>query len=491
MKPDRFCGFLILRKDSGLLDILPGRTMKKYRFTLSRILKFLQHDVWRIPVSNISGTRQFLLKQLRIVIISVRGFREDNLQLRAASLTFYTLLSVVPVAAMVFGIAKGFGFDKTLENEIRANLTGQQDIIEKVIGFANTLLESTKGELMAGIGMAMLLWTILSIFSNIEDSFNDIYDVKKGRSWLRKFSDYFSLMLIAPVFLVLASSLSVYVTTVLTTVQEQYAALGTLAPLFNFIINLLPFFLIWSLFTLIYLIMPNTKVQFKSAMIAGVIAGSAFTLIQWGYIYFQVGVSRYNAIYGSFAALPLFMIWLQLSWLVVLIGAEIAYANQNVENFEYEQDISLISHEHKRFLALLIVHAIVKNFEAGRQPLTTKKLSNRLGLPFRLIRKIVSDLILCGLVVELRPEEKSERSFHPALDINRMTVIFVLDRLDTIGSAHIRPRDSMASHQISMTLLGFKSLIEAADGNLLLKDLDEDGPPVPEEDLPEAEDSEV
>lgn len=454
--------------------------INKYRLTLSRILKFLQYDIWRIPVNNISGAPHFFIRQVRIIMIAIRGYEEDKLQLRAASLTFYTLLSVVPIAAMIFGIAKGFGFDKVLENEIRNNLTGQEDVVEKVIAFSNTLLESTKGELMAGIGIAMLLWTVISIFSSIEDSFNAIFDVKKGRTYLRKFSDYFSLMLIAPIFLVLASSVSVYVATVLTSVQAQYAALGTLAPLFNFIINLLPFVLIWSLFTLIYLIMPNTRVQFRSALIAGVIAGTVFTGIQWGYIYFQVGVSKYNAIYGSFAALPLFMIWLQLSWLVVLIGAEMAYANQNVENFEYEKDISTISHEHKRFVSLLIMHSLVKNFENGRRPLTTKMLSARLGLPFRLIRKVVSELITCGLVVEIKPDEKSERAFHPAMDINKMTVIFVLNRLDNIGSDHIKPKFSVAVDQLNMTLLGFKSLMEATDGNFLLKDLVE-GPPVPEE----------
>lgn len=460
--------------------------INKYRLTISRIIKFLQYDIWRIPVNNISGTRHFLIRQVRIIIIAIRGYEQDKLQLRAASLTFYTLLSVVPIAAMVFGIAKGFGFDKILENEIRTSLTGQEDVVEKVIAFSNTLLESTKGELMAGIGIAMLLWTVISIFSSIEDSFNAIFDVKKGRTYLRKFSDYFSLMLIAPVFLVLASSVSVYIATVLTSVQAQYVALGTLAPLFNFIINLLPFVLIWSLFTLVYLIMPNTRVQFKSALIAGVIAGSVFTGIQWGYIYFQVGVSKYNAIYGSFAALPLFMIWLQLSWLVVLIGAEMAYANQNVENFEYEKDISTISHEHKRFVALLIMHSLIKNFEKGSRPLTTKMLSAKHGLPFRLIRKIVSDLIACGLVVEIKPDEKAERSFHPAMDINKMSVIFVLNRLDNIGSAHIKPRFSVAVDQLNMTLLGFKSLMEATDGNFLLKDL-VDGPPVPEEIAEEEE----
>lgn len=467
--------------------------INKYRLTLSRIIKFLQYDIWRIPVSNISGTRHFLINQIRILIIAVRGYEEDKLQLRAASLTFYTLLSVVPIAAMIFGIAKGFGFDKVLENEIRNNLTGQEDVVEKVITFSNTLLESTKGELMAGIGITMLLWTVISIFSSIEESFNAIFDVKKGRTYLRKFSDYFSLMLIAPIFLVLASSVSVYVATVLTSVQAQYVALGTLAPLFNFIINLLPFVLIWSLFTLIYLIMPNTRVQFRSALIAGVIAGTVFTGIQWGYIYFQVGVSKYNAIYGSFAALPLFMIWLQLSWLVVLIGAEMAYANQNVGNFEYEKDISNISHEHKRFLSLLVMHVLVKKFEIKHNlqkykkgnigvvvPPTTKMVATNIGIPFRLARQILGDLINCGLVVEVNVEGQQERSYQPAIDINKLTVLFVLNRLDKIGSNHIKPKDTVVVEQLNMTLLGFNSLMEATDGNFLLKDL-VDGPPVPEE----------
>lgn len=437
-----------------------------------RLSHFFKHDLWRMPLQNLSGGTQFVIRQMRIVLLAVRGFSEDNLSLRASSLTMYTLLSVVPLAAMAFGIAKGFGFETVLEEVLRSNFTGQEAVVEQIITFSHNLLDSTKGELIAGIGFGVLLVTVLTIFSSIEESFNAIYDVKQSRTWLRRFSDYLTMMIIAPLLFILASSLTVYVSAFLSTVAEEAPLSGAISPVVTLIIQILPFLLIGILFTMLYVVMPNTKVQFKSALTAGIIAGVAFTAIQWGYLYFQIGVSRYNAIYGSFAALPLFIIWLQISWLIVLIGAEIAYANQNVENFESETDISGISPRHQQFITVVVMHRIVKSFEAGLNPPSTRRLSIDLGLPLRLIRKSVSDLMDAGLVHELQHSEKTERSFIPTYDIQQINIGNVLKALESTGSQRIQPKADQTISAIRDALDRFRQLADESDQNRKLVDID-------------------
>ena len=164
--------------------------------SISRIIRFMKTEIWRFRERDLSRSRWFLVRYVRIIILSLRGLIEDKCQLRATSLTFYSLLSVVPVAAMIFGIAKGFGFEETLRKQLLEKLEVQEEVVTQIIGFAHTLLENTKGGLIAGIGVIILFFTIIKLLSNIENSFNDIWGVKKARSLGRKISDYLSLMLI-------------------------------------------------------------------------------------------------------------------------------------------------------------------------------------------------------------------------------------------------------------------------------------------------------
>ena len=298
---------------------------------IRNILQFITTDIWRIRLKDIPRARSFFLKLLRIIILAVRGFDEDRCQLRASALTFYSLLSIVPVVAIIFGIAKGFGFQEGLEKELLDKFSEHQAVLVQVMEFAKSLLETTKGGLIAGIGLAVLFWTVIKVLGSIENSFNNVWGVKKSRPWSRKFTDYMSVLLIAPILFILSSSLMVFITSQVTFITEKFALLGYFSSLIFFLLKLLPYCIVWILFTFIYIFMPNTKVRFTSGLVGGIVAGTIYQLVQWGYIAFQVGVAKYNAIYGSFAALPLFLVWLQLSWLVVLFGAEICFSHQNVD----------------------------------------------------------------------------------------------------------------------------------------------------------------
>ncbi|HQP12356.1 MAG TPA: YihY/virulence factor BrkB family protein, partial [Candidatus Omnitrophota bacterium] len=329
---------------------------------IRHLIQFLKVDIWRIRMHKLSRTKSFWLKQLRIMLLAFRGFDEDKCQLRASALTYYSLLSIVPLVAMAFGIAKGFGIEKILEKQLYEKLAGQEEVVERIISFSQTLLETTKGGVIAGVGVAILFWTVIKVLGNIESSFNDIWGIRKSRTWGRKFSDYLSIMLICPLLLIMSSSITVLVTSQVKLVVEKISFLGVLSPAIFMILSLLPYCVIWVLFTYIYIFMPNTSVSFKSGLFGGMIAGTIYQIVQWIYINFQVGVAKYGAVYGSFAALPLFLVWLQMSWIIVLFGAEISFAEQNVETYELEPDCLKASHTYKRLLALRIVQLSVKRF---------------------------------------------------------------------------------------------------------------------------------
>ena len=205
--------------------------MQYIRHTVSRFSDFIKGDIWRFRLRNLPRKKSFLIKQLRIFLLSVRGFDEDKCQLRASALTFYSLISIVPVAAMAFGIAKGFGFEKRLERLLLEQFQGQEEVITRVIAFAHSLLTNTKGGVLAGVGIVLLFWAIIKVLGNIEASFNDIWGIQEPRSLGRKFSDYISVMLLCPILLILSSSVTVFITTQLTLIMEKIALLGIFGPL--------------------------------------------------------------------------------------------------------------------------------------------------------------------------------------------------------------------------------------------------------------------
>ncbi|MDY6973367.1 MAG: YihY/virulence factor BrkB family protein, partial [Thermodesulfobacteriota bacterium] len=301
---------------------------------ISKLINFITTDIWRINLKDLPRKKSFLVRQIRTMLLAMRGFYEDKCLLSASSLTFYSLLSIVPVLAMAFGIAKGFGFETLLEKELIEKLPGQETILLKVVDFSKRLLENTQGGMIAGIGVIVLLWTVIKLLGHIESSFNEIWGVRRSRPFVRKMSDYLSVMLIGPIFVVVSSSATLFITTQINRIAENTALLSMLNPLIVLMLKMLPYCLIGILLTIIYILMPNTRVKVKSGLVAGIIAGAVFVSVQWGYINFQIVIAKYNAIYGSFAAIPLFLIWLQLSWLIVLFGAEISFAIQDVGTYE-------------------------------------------------------------------------------------------------------------------------------------------------------------
>ncbi|MGW8322091.1 MAG: YihY/virulence factor BrkB family protein, partial [Thermodesulfobacteriota bacterium] len=314
------------------------------------IVHFLTSGIWSIPAREMPIMRAFLIRQARIFLLALRGFNDDRCLLRASALTYYSLLSVVPLVAMAFGVSEGFGLEKRLEKHILQAMPNQQEVAARIIEYARSFLENTQGGIIAGVGVAVLFWAVVRLMGNIEKSFNDIWGIRKGRPLGRKFADYLSFMVIAPLLLVMAGSATVLITSEVKVITEKMALLASAGPFVPGLLKLLPYGAVWILFTLLYILLPNTTVRFKSGLLGGILAGTMYQAVQWIYIQFQIGVSTYGAIYGSFAALPLFLVWLHTSWLVVLLGAEISFAEQNVDTYEFEPDCDKVSNHFKRIL---------------------------------------------------------------------------------------------------------------------------------------------
>jgi membrane protein len=381
------------------------------------------------------------------------------------------LLSIVPVAALAFGIASGFGFEKMLEKMLLEKMPGQEEVILQVVGFSNSLLEKTKGGLIAGIGVLLLFWAVIKVLGNIEESFNAIWKIGKARNLIRKIGDYLSLMIICPFIFIISSSVTLFITTRITQLTEKIALLGIISPLIFFSLKMTPYVLIWILFTFIYMIMPNTRVKFSSAMLGGIAAGTFYQFIQWAYITFQVGVSSYNAIYGSFAALPMFLLWLQISWLVVLAGAELSYAHQSFDETAFGPDASEISLNLKKLLTLQIVHLLVKNFALAKEPFTAARISESLKIPKKIVSSLLNELVDCTIVSSVLPKNGEVAAYQPAVDIRKISISYILRAMDKRGIDDMPLNQNYDFEQLSRALQSMQEALEQSKANLMLMEL--------------------
>ena len=278
-------------------------------------------------------------------------------------------------------------------------------------------------------------------------------------------------MLIAPVFIILSSSITVFISTQLNDFMTTAPIMSFFKPLISFLIKLIPYFLSWVTMTILFIVMPNAKVKFVHAVISGIIAGTIFQVLFWLYVDLQFGILKLSAIYGSFALLPLFIIWLQSSWIVVLLGAELSFANQNVSRYEFESESLNISNFQKRALVLMILHMIIRNFSIGEKPISAETIATTLKIPVRLARDILQDLSSVNLISVIHENEQKERLYQPAIDINRLTVSFVFSRLDKKGVEQIMIQKSKDYDKAISMLEKFDRLIAKSDSNILIKDL--------------------
>ncbi len=273
----------------------------------------------------------YLREVYRKLYLTIRFFTEKRVMTQASALSYSTLLAIVPILAVVFAIARGFGYNKYIELWFRESLSTQPQVADIIVGFVNSYLVHTQSGIFLGVGLVFMLYSVLMLISNIEDTFNQIWQLSSTRPIIRSITNYLAICFLFPIIIVVSTGLSIFMETVADT-MDGFRILG---PAIRRMLSLAPCVLMSLMFIILYVYMPNTKVRFSSAIVPGILAGIAMQVLQLAYIHSQIWVTGYNAIYGSFAALPLFMLWIQISWTICLFGAQLTFTNENMNRIGF------------------------------------------------------------------------------------------------------------------------------------------------------------
>ncbi len=435
---------------------------------LHQLRRFVEVDLWRLKLKSLPKRKKWWYGFIRVWIIAVKEFIDDRCTEKASALTYFSMLSIVPVLAMLFAIAKGFGIEKLLEEQLTTILSSQEEMLHNVLPYAQNMLNSANGGIITGISLVFLIYTVIRLLINIEGAFNDMWDIKRSRRWERKISDYVAVILLGPVLLIVASSATVFVTGQIQSVIADFEVLNPIKSGILFLLKLLPYTLAWLLLFLLYIIFPNTRVKFFPALMAGILAGTLYQLTQWGFINLQFAFARYNAIYGSIVFIPLFLIWLQLSWLIVLFGAEFAYGAQYVDEWTMKSDSLKVSLTHKRKLMLVLLYRIVKKFEQKEGAISLSELSGHVNVPRKYVTDICHELDRSGLITKV---ESESIAYQPSFDINQMSLHTVIEMYEDEGMDDFDPKKSEVFESIEKALEEIEASWKNGEADVLIKDL--------------------
>lgn len=376
------------------------------------------------------------IKGVKIINLSVRAFLDRDLQMRSCALTYNTVLAVVPALALLFAIARGFGFQNLLQSQLFYYFPAQRQALENALSYVDNYLAQASQGVFVGIGIIFLLWTLVSLMSNVEDTFNHVWGVTKHRSLQRKITDYTALFLLLPVLMVCSAGISIFMS---DAVQRVFGG-NLLSPFVHRLLEYMPLVISWIIFTAAYYLVPNTKVRFTGALVSGIVCGSLFQLVQWLFVSGQIYVSKYNAIYGSFAFVPLALMWLQLSWLITLSGVVITYAWQNFDSFAYRDKAKGVSQNYANQMAIAVLAVMSKRFKRREPPLSRHELITGYDIPGPLADKLFDRLQRAGLVTAIVQDNQEQKAYQPACDPDDLTVGNVMSALANLGNANFIPK---------------------------------------------------
>ena len=438
--------------------------MKK-RF--KQLMHFFTRSLWRVTENEVSRGRYTSYNLLKITIQTVKCFIKDRVWIRAAALSYTTLFSIIPILALLFAIAKGFGFSNLMERLLR-NGTVENSTMDMVMTFIDNYLEYAKSGVFIGIGVAMLLWAIINLADSIESNMNSIWDVKKQRSYFRKLTDYMALFIVFPIIIIMYAGVSIF----MTTIYERLAEYFLISSFVHICIKLAPYILSGLIMTGLFVFIPNTKVKFLNAFIPGMITGIIFQAFLYIYIQIQMSVSSYNAIYGSFAIIPMFMLWADISWSIILFGVEMSYVSQNIEQYNFGQEVDNVSRRYHDFMCVVIMSLICKRFEQGGQPYTANELSDAGQIPIRLTNRLLDELEELELIYGFSADAKSDiEHYLPAVDINQLSVGRLLSTMDSKGCEDFKIDHSKEFSNQWEAFITHKQEMYIKSNGVLLKDL--------------------
>ena len=391
--------------------------------------EFVTKDIWSFDFYQKGPLRRAIGNTVKVVVIAVRTFLDDKVMTKAAALTYSTLFAIVPILALIFAVARGFGFENIVTGLIQKGLAEDNDTLTSVMQFIDGYMQYVSSGAFIGIGLLFLLFSVYSLADGIETNLNGIWHVKQNRGMGRKITDYFSLILLIPIGIICLSGMSVLTSKILSR-MEGFLLLGGFV---QFLIIALPYLVAGFILTGFYMFMPNTKVKFSHAIIPGFIAGILFQILQNLYFDGQLSLSSYNQIYGGFAALPLFLFWLNISWAIILFGCELAYVSQNNDSFNYFKEPDKISRRHEDFYCLMVMAFICKRFKKHLPALTRKQLADELHIPLRYVVSSLDTLNEAGLLETVLQNDEREPAYVPATDSQSITVVKVLSAINSTG----------------------------------------------------------
>jgi membrane protein len=420
-------------------------------------------SLWDLDPTAIGGLKGMAVRGLQFISFVVSNFLANNSLLRASALSFITLLSFVPLFALAFSVMKGFGAQNKLAPLILSQVAaGSEVVVTRIIDY----IDHTNMGSLGAIGLATLFITAISMLGSIEEAFNVVWGVSETRSLYRKFSDYLSVLLSAPLLLLAAVSIT-------TTLQSRWV-IGWLLErtyLGLVLLRLAPYLSVWMALLMLYTFLPNTRVRFGSALLGAVLAGTLWQVAQWGYVHFQVGVANYNAIYGTLAVLPILMVWIHVSWLIVLFGMELVAAHQQQHTFHREIRGAGISQSCRELVALATLRHIAEAFHNGDAGWSEEHLARRIGIPLRIMQGTLSHLAEAGFIVRTAG---ADGAYYPARELERIPLDQVL--------LSLRGRDatcSIAGEQEAQKILESvdRAVSEALEGLTLKQFASRDKPP--------------
>lgn len=401
----------------------------KQRFQHFR--EFVQYDLWRHPhVKTQDPKKRLWYRVLQTVILVARGFKNQALVVRANSLSFALLFAFIPMLAMIYAIARGFGFEEMVSQQLAGSFLAEANVAPVLLEWVERYLETARGGLFVGIGLVVLIWAVYAFFNMLENSFNSIWNVKKTRSFARRMTNYVMTLLLVPILVVVTSGISIF----LNSTEILASVLSAIEPLRKFMLRFIPFVATSAVFTWIFMAIPSTQVKFSSAIIPGVLMGFLYQVVQALSMFLVVLFTRMSIVYGAFSAIPLVLIWLHITCWLLLIGAELAFAIQNNELFAYERDLETISRRYKDYVMLYLLSVIIRRFEQGEQPETAHEMATANQLPIRLVQQLLSRLEETNIVRRVLSEQEEDPAFVPAMDIHQITVEKVLGRVAAHGT---------------------------------------------------------
>jgi membrane protein len=307
--------------------------MKKILKGTSRLKNFLRNDIWELEMEELSKARARFVKYMKVLIITIKTFSGEKIGFQAVALSFFSTMSVIPFIAIMFAVTGGFGLAHKLETILYGYFKNSEQTIDFILGAAENIINTSLGGGMGLVSGLLFLWIVIWMMLSVERVFNNVWKVRKSRNIFKRISYIIAMLIIAPFVMMVFFSGNILYSHIFESIGLDPETFGILKTLISWVL-----FAVVATFTFsaMYKFIPNAEVKYGNALRAAIPAAIAFTVVNYLYLETQVFVTRLNAIYGVFAAVPLFMVWINVGWYIILIGSELSYAFQNVDNYNID-----------------------------------------------------------------------------------------------------------------------------------------------------------